>query len=124
MKDSVIQFFNGKMDELALYNALYERMAGELPDFSVKVSKTQISFSNKYGFAYVSSPDRRMRGRQGIYIIVTFGLNRHEPHPRIAGAVEPYPGRWTHHVVVQAMDEIDAQLMGWIKEAYAFSAAK
>ena len=44
--------------------------------------------------------------------------------PRIAVATEPYPGRWTHHIVVSSLEEIDDELMGWIKEAAAFAAAK
>ena len=44
--------------------------------------------------------------------------------PRIAVATEPYPGRWTHHIVVAGPEEIDGELMGWVKEAAAFAAAK
>ena len=39
-------------------------------------------------------------------------------------ACEPYPGRWTHHIVVSGLEEIDDELMGWVKEAAAFAAAK
>lgn len=38
--------------------------------------------------------------------------------------VEPYPGRWTHHVLVSGTEEIDDELMGWVKEAAVFSAGK
>ena len=44
--------------------------------------------------------------------------------PRIDAAVEPYPNRWTHHVLVQGMEEIDEELMGWVKEAALFAAGK
>lgn len=39
-------------------------------------------------------------------------------------AVEPYPNRWTHHVLISAPEEIDDELMGWIKEASIFSEGK
>ncbi|MFR6217731.1 MAG: DUF5655 domain-containing protein [Enterocloster bolteae] len=39
-------------------------------------------------------------------------------------ATEPYPNRWTHHVIVQSADEIDDKLMGWIREAYEFALVK
>jgi hypothetical protein len=39
-------------------------------------------------------------------------------------APEPYPNRWTHHVIVQNESDINDQLMGWIKQAYAFSLNK
>ena len=43
---------------------------------------------------------------------------------RIDAAVEPYPGRWTYHVLISEVDEIDDELMGWVREAAAFSEAK
>ena len=39
-------------------------------------------------------------------------------------APEPYPGRWTHHVMVGSVDEIDGELLGWIQEAAEFPASK
>ena len=55
---------------------------------------------------------------------VTFGLGYRKESPRIDVATEPYPGRWTHHVMVGSVDEIDEELLGWIQEAAEFSAAK
>jgi len=39
-------------------------------------------------------------------------------------ATEPYPNRWTHHVMIGAEDEIDGELLSWIEEAAAFAAYK
>ena len=44
--------------------------------------------------------------------------------PRIDVATEPYPNRWTHHVMVGSVDEIDEELMGWIEDAADFAANK
>ena len=38
---------------------------------------------------------------------MSFGLAYHKESPRIAVAVEPYPQRWTHHVIVTAPEDID-----------------
>jgi len=65
-----------------------------------------------------------VKGRPGIYIILSFGLNRKENHPRIAQSTEPYPGRWTHHVILQNQDEIDDQIIEWLSEAYHFAMIK
>ena len=43
---------------------------------------------------------------------------------RIDIATEPYPNRWTHHVLVSSLDEIDEELMGWLKEAAVFASVK
>ena len=55
---------------------------------------------------------------------VTVGLARKVESPRIAVATEPYPGRWTHHIVVAGPEEIDDELMGWVRGRSAASAAK
>lgn len=39
-------------------------------------------------------------------------------------AVEPYPGRWTHHILIDAPDQIDAQLLAWLQAAHAFALVK
>nr|WP_317401591.1 DUF5655 domain-containing protein [uncultured Gemmiger sp.] len=42
----------------------------------------------------------------------------------LEAVVEAYPGRWTHHVLIDRQEAIDEELMSWIQEAYAFSASK
>lgn len=58
------------------------------------------------------------------YIVVTFGLGYKKESPRIDIATEPYPGRWTHHVLISDPSQIDKELMGWIEEASLFSDGK
>jgi hypothetical protein len=55
---------------------------------------------------------------------VTFGLEHKAESPRIDIATEPYPNRWTHHLLISKPDEIDEELMGWIKEAAEFATVK
>ena len=96
-----------------------------MEDVKVKVQKTQIAFSNRHNFAFVSFlPVRRAKERPAVYIVVTFGLGRRAESPRIDAATEPYPGRWTHHVLISERSGIDEELMAWVREAAAFSAAK
>ena len=118
-------FFDEKPAALPLYEAFSKRLLAEIGNVTVKVQKTQISFSNKYNFAFVSLlPVRRAKGRPEAWITVTFGLRYKKESPRIDVASEPYPNRWTHHMLISSVDEIDDELMGWIKEAAAFSADK
>jgi len=55
---------------------------------------------------------------------ISFGLSHWNESPRIDVATEPYPNRWTHHIMVGSGEEIDDELMGWIREAAEFSASK
>ena len=125
MNADILFFFNDHMDALPLYERLEGLILEQIPDAKIKVSKTQISFSNKRGFAFVSfNPCRRAKERPEVWMTVTFGLSYRKDSPRIDVATEPYPNRWTHHVMVGSEEEIDAELMGWIREAAEFSASK
>lgn len=120
----VLFFFENHLEALPLYEA-FEAQVERLGEVSIRVQKTQITFSNRHNFAFVSFlPARKAKNRPKVYITVTFGLGRRVDSPRIDIATEPYPNRWTHHVLVSSTEEIDNELMGWIREAYDFSALK
>ena len=122
--NEVQSFFNQKPELLPLYETLESVICAEFDDVRIKVQKTQISFYNKHMFACVSLPLRRRKGWPDECLVFTLGLNRKLEHPRVAYAVEPYPGRWTHHILIQTAGEVDAELIEWIREAYAFAMIK
>ena len=125
MNQDILFFFDKNPEALPLYEALEERIRSEIQDVTIKVQKTQISFANKHNFAFVSFlPARKAKERPDIYITVTFGLGYRKESPRIDAATEPYPNRWTHHMLISQVDEVDDELLGWIKEAGVFSAGK
>lgn len=125
MDEQVLLFFDKVPDALPLYAELERRILAEYPDTRVKVQKTQISFYNRHLFACVSfAKVRKKADRPDSYIVVTFGLEHRVDSPRIDIATEPYPNRWTHHVLISDLSEIDDELMGWIREAAEFSDRK
>jgi len=125
MDQDVLYFFDRKPEALPLYEAFERKVFSEIGNVKVKVQKTQIAFSNRHNFAFVSFlPVRKSGERPEDYIVVTFGLGYCVRSPRIDAATEPYPGRFTHHVLVSGTEEIDDELMGWVKEAAVFSAGK
>ncbi len=125
MDQDILYFFDGKPEALPLYEAFEKKVLSEIGSVKVKVQKTQIAFSNRHNFAFVSFlPVRKAKERPKVYIVVTFGLGYRAKSPRIDAAVEPYPGRFTHHVLVSGSEDIDEELMGWVREAAAFSAGK
>ena len=121
----VLCFFEGKPLELSLYQALTKRMAEVLPDdISVKVQKTQISFYARRLFAAASLPVRRKKDWPRECLVVTIGLARPLSSPRAAVSVEPYPGRWTNHILITRPEEVDGELMEWLREAHNFALRK
>ena len=122
-----LQWFEAQKhpDALPLYEALEGRILAEIPGVRIKVQKSQISFYTKHLFGCVSYLRARKKAQlPPCYLVVTVGLARRLENPRVDIATEPYPGRWTHHIVAGSAGEFDGELMDWIKEAAAFAAAK
>lgn len=117
-------FFDGRPREMELYKKLFQHMEAVVPEASVKVQKSQISFYGRHLFAAVSLPARRKKDWPEHCVVVTIGLSHRLDSPRVAVAVEPYPNRWTHHVLISEEGQIDRELLGWLREAYEFSESK
>ena len=123
-ESDLLLFFQGRPRELALYQALSARMEAAFPQAAVKVQKSQISFYQRRLFAAASLPLRRKKNWPEHCLVVTVGLARRLDSPRVAAAVEPYPGRWTHHILLTAPEEADGELLAWLAEARDFALQK
>ena len=121
MSNETMLFFDSVPACLSLYEAFEAAVLNRFPDASVRTQKTQISFYGPGLFACVSLPRRKIRGAADAHIIVTFGLAYRLDSPRIGQAVQPAPGRWTHHVILRRAEEIDEELLGWIAESHSFA---
>ena len=122
--DDILLFFDGKPLELALYEALFRHLEGGFPDASVRVQKSQISFYGRHLFGAASLPVRRKKEWPEHCIVVTIGLSYKLESSRVAVATEPYPGRWTHHILISEQTQIDGELLGWLREAWEFAERK
>ena len=123
-QSDLLFYFDGRPQELVLYEDLFQAMSAAFPDACVKVQKSQISFYSRHLFAAAALPVRRKKGWPEHCLMVTFGLGHRENHSRITVATEPYPNRWTHHVLVSERREIDTQLMDWLVQSWVFAENK
>jgi hypothetical protein len=123
MEDYIL-FFNKAPEAFPLFETVYNFISNEFDDIKIKAQKTQITFSNRYGFAFISLPKRKIKSPADVSITLTLGLNRKVESPRVYYASEPYPGRWTHHIIVKDESEIDSEIKEWIREAYYFAMMK
>ena len=120
----VLFFFDGKPLELALYEALFRHLEMEFSEASVRVQKSQISFYGRHLFSAASLPVRRKKSWPEHCIVLTIGLSHQLDSPRVAVATEPYPGRWTHHILLSDEAQIDGELMDWLRDAWTFAESK
>ena len=125
MTSDEMLFFDRHPSALPLYERLKGSILASVPDARIEVKKTQISFFTKRMFAAISfTLVRKAKERPEPFLTVTFGLPCRVTSSRIDAAAEPYPGRWTHHVMIGSAKEADGELMGWIREAAAFASGK
>lgn len=125
MNTDLLSFFDRHMDALPLYEALEHKITEEIENVRIKVQKSQISFYSRHLFACVSfARVRKKKDCPAVWIVLTLGLDHRLDSPRIEVATEPYPGRWTHHLLISEPNEVDEELLSWIKEAAAFSDRK
>lgn len=122
--DELVRFFSAMPEMLPVYRALEDRTNETCGDVDVRVQKSQVTFTDRFGFAWASLPVRRRRDWPERCLVVTFGLAYRKESPRIAVATEPYPNRWTHHVLVERPEDVDDELMAWVEESHRFSLAK
>ena len=118
-------FFEQQPAALPLYEAFHDAVLKRHPDARIKIQKTQISFSNRYIFACASF--LRVKKKKELpdpYLVITLGLPYSLESPRVAVKTEPYPGRWTTHIVIGSEEEVDEELLGWTEEAYCFAGRK
>ena len=123
-ESDLLLYFAGHKRELELYMAFESIMCRLFPDSSVKVQKTQISFYGKHLFAAAAIPVRRKRGWPKECLMITIGLPQLLSSDRIAVAVEPYPGRWTHHILIEHKEQLDEEIESWLIDAWNFSEYK
>lgn len=116
---TVERFFAGAPDTLGLYQAA-ERMAAELGPHEVRVGKSQISFRRRRGYAYMWRP--------GVYVnspvplVLSLALPRNLGSPRFKQVVQPAKGTWMHHLELTDSSQLDAEVRGWLLEAYEAAA--
>ena len=120
-----LMFFDQHMDILPLYQAFEELLFDSFPVVNKRVQKTQITFSNRHVFACVSFARVKRKAELPMrFIVITLGLPAPLDSERVAVKTEPYPGRWTHHIVVNKPEELDEELLSWVRDAYDFAAVK
>ena len=125
MDAATLLFFEQQPEALPLYEAFADAVIRQYPDTKVKVQKSQISFSNRYMFACVSfARVKKKKELPDPYLVVTLGMSYPLESSRVAVKTEPYPGRWTTHIVLGDEKEVDGELLKWVAEAYDLANTK
>jgi len=110
------EFFAGRDEARELFEAV-RRAAEELGEVELRVSKSQVAFRRRIAFALAWIPGQYLR-RGAASLALTIGLRRRDGSSRWKEIVEPYPGRFTHHLELYDAAAVDAEVRAWLREAW------
>lgn len=116
-----VTFFERDDQALQTYLVLRQGILAICPDAEVLVQKSQISFRGPRPFVWVWLPSSRGGKKQppgSLYF--TFGAPCPLLSQRITAATQPYPGRFTHHVLVSGPHEVDQELLDFAALSLSF----
>jgi len=110
---TVKSHFDGKD---AVTRKLYDQLLKGVKKFGRVVEdpkKTSIHLVNKTAFAGVTTRSKA--------IVLTIKSDRELAHPRIHKSEQTSARRFHHEVKLTSIADVDAELLGWLKNAYALS---
>jgi len=99
--------------------AVFQRVkAGllELGHVDVRVTKSQVAFRRDRGFAYLWLPGRHLKNPKAE-VVLSIALGREDASSRWKEIVHPATKHWMHHLEINDPDEIDAEVVSWLREA-------
>jgi len=106
--------FSGSPRGLELFHAVEAMLASPTPP-EVRATKSQVAFREKRGFAYLWWPGRYLDS--AVPAVLSIALSERIESARFKEVVNPSPGVWMHHLELHAVDELDAEVAGWLREA-------
>jgi Domain of unknown function (DUF5655) len=104
------EFFDGYPDGLAIYRRVPEVIDG-LGEAEVRVSKSQIAFRARRGFAYVWRPGRYVDN--DVPAVLSIPLPAEDRSKRFKSVVHPSPKVWMHHLEIRDPDQVDDEVARW-----------
>jgi hypothetical protein len=97
---------------------------GALGSIDVVVTRSQVAFrraapgGRTRGVAYLWRPGQYLSHPQAD-MVLSVPLSAPAPSPRWKEIAHPTPTTWMHHLEVRALNDLDDQVAGWLREAYA-----
>lgn len=109
-------FFADHPESRELFEAVHRAILSFGPS-EMRVTKSQIAFRRRVGFAWAWMPSIALR-RKAAPLVLTIGLKRRDPSHRWKEVVQASSTKWVHHLEVYSTGDIDEEVLGWLREAW------
>ena len=116
---SPAEFFAGSPTGLAIHDRVAGLVAA-MGDVESRVSRSQVAFRHGRGFAYVWRPGQYVRS--DLPAVLSIALPHAVASPRFKEVVHPSPQVWMHHLEIDDVSQVDDEVHGWLREAWAHAA--
>jgi hypothetical protein len=116
------EFFAGRDASRRIFDVLSGAIAVIGPA-EIRVTKSQVAYRRGKAFAWAWVPGMYLHGR-GAPLVLTLSFPKRSASPRWKEIVEPAPGHFTHHLALWSEAEVDAEVRGWLQEAWEASAQR
>jgi Domain of unknown function (DUF5655) len=107
--------FAGYPDGLAIYRAVEDAVAA-IGEAEVRVTRSQIAFRRRKGFAYVWRPGQYVKNE--VPAVLSIALPRQVASDRFKEVVHPSVKVWMHHLELSGPTQLDDEVRAWLTEAY------
>lgn len=91
-------------------------MAAALGPMEIRVSKSQIAFRRRRGFAYLWRPGTYVKSV--VPLVLSLALPYQAASARFKEIVHPSPRIWMHHLELLDSGGLDADVEHWMRQAY------
>ena len=108
------EVFSGSPRGLELFHAVEAMLAAPTPP-DVGATKSQVAFRQRRGFAYLWWPGRYLDS--DVPAVLSIALPGRIDSARFKEVVNPSPGVWMHHLELHTVDELDTEVLDWLREA-------
>ena len=108
--------FAGFPDSLAIFRRVQQAVS-TIGEASAVVTKSQVAFRRRKGFAYVWRPGQYLHS--DVPAVLSIALPHEVESDRFKEVVHPSTNVWMHHLELRTPSQIDVQVRRWLEMAYA-----
>ncbi|HEX6254658.1 MAG TPA: DUF5655 domain-containing protein [Euzebyales bacterium] len=97
--------------------AAVERALAEFGNVEVTTTRSQIAFRRRRGFVYLWLPGKYLKAPQAE-VVLSIAMDRKLTSRRFKEVTHASPRIWQHHLEIRDVADVDAEVQGWLLEAY------
>ena len=114
------EFFEEQEQARQIFEAV-RSVVDSIGGAELRVTKGQIAFRRRRAFAWAWMPGKYLRGKIAP-LVLTLSFRQRNGSPRWKEIVEPYPGRFTHHLELHSIKDVNEEVRDWLQEAWTTAA--